>query len=153
MRDKYLAWQTYRNYQKGDLDNMDLLDIFCNDIGAKERAIEMAESAFALTYVILCPDGTPMAVVGGFYKYTKVMEVWSLVDKKMLKMPKYYCHALKFLIHHQFEDLKLERMQVIMQKDAPWVNAWSKFLGFEPEGILRKYGEENVDYIMFSKVR
>lgn len=153
MKDKLLPWQTYRNYHPGDVSGMDLLDVFDNDIGAKERAEDMALSAFAITYTILCPDGTPMAIVGGFYKYTKVMEVWSLVDKKMLKMPKYYCHALKFLINQSFEDLKLERMQVIMQKDAPWVSAWSKFLGFEAEGILRKYGEENVDYIMFSKVR
>lgn len=152
-RDKTSPFPVFRPYKEGDIDFLDLLDVYDDDHNAKERCKNIAQAPFCQTYTILDETGMPLAVAGGFFMYSRVMEIWTLVDKRMKKKPKFYAHAMKFLVEHQFDMLRLERMQVIMRADQPWAKSWARFLGFELEGTLRKYGEENTDYYLFSKVR
>ena len=152
-RDKVSPHRVFRQYQDGDIDILDLHECFDGDLNAKERCKAIATAPFCVTYTILDETGMPLAVAGGFFQYSKVMEIWTLVDKRMKKKPKFYAHAIKFLLEHQFDMLQLERMQVHLRADQPWAKAWGRYLGFELEGTLRKYGEENADYYLFAKVR
>ena len=153
-RDKVSPFPVFRKYQVGDIDDLDLHECFDGDEGAKERCAAMAtQTQVCLTYTIMDETGRPLAVAGGFFLYSKVMEIWVLVDKRMIQRPKFYAHAMKFLLEHQFDMLQVDRMQVILRADQPWADRWGTFLGFEKEAVLKKYGEESVDYLLFSKVR
>jgi len=153
-RDKVSPFPVFRRYIPGDIDDLDLHPCFEGDDGCRERCAAIAaQSQLGVAYTILDESGTPLAVAGGFFLYSKVLEIWTLVDKRMVERPKFYSHAIKFLLEHQFDMLQLDRMQVHLRADQPWTERWGKFLGFEIEGTLKKYGEEGVDYFRFAKVR
>lgn len=153
MKDKVTAHRVYRAATVEDIDSLNLLDCFKEDETLLLRAKAMLQSGQCIAYTILDKEENPIAVFGGVYLFSKVIEVWALVDKKIDKMPKHYANATKFLIEFDFDRLRLDRMQLLIRADQSWANSWAKFLGFQKEAVMRKYGEEGMDHILFAKVR
>jgi hypothetical protein len=143
----------FRKVYPEDYAALRLHSCFSGDTDAIGRAREMVKSPWCLSYTIIGPDKNPLAIMGGFYIYNKVLELWALVDQRVELCPVYYAKATKFLISHEFDRLKVNRMQVFMRVDQRWAKHWAEVLGFQQEGILRKYGAEGTDYYLFAKVR
>lgn len=144
---------TFRKTKVEDLDLIDLHPVFDGDPHCVQTAKNYVRAPNSIAYTLLSPTGQPIAVAGGFFLYGKVMEIWTIVDKSVIKIPKYYSKAMKFLLEKMFSVLKVDRMQVHIKASEKWALSWAKFLGFEKEGLLRKYGSEGVDYYLFAKVR
>jgi hypothetical protein len=142
----------YRAPKVEDLYSMDLMDCFKEDPLALVRAEHMIKSGM-LAYTILDQQGKPIAVMGGIYLYSKVLEVWAIVDRSVEKNARHYSRATKFLIDFDFDRLNIDRMQVTMLANQKWAYSWARFLGFKQEAVMRKFGEEGTDHILFSKVR
>ncbi len=140
-----------RLYQAGDLDQIDPHNGHDGDSTLKARAEAAVRNMVA--YTILSPDSSPMAVCGGGLLFTKVAEVWAVVDKKVVKHPKYFCQIIKFLVDTNFEAFELNRMQMVVHSNVPWALRWPSIIGFRHEGVLGNYGEDNKNYYLFSKVR
>ena len=91
----------------------------------------------------------------GLYALGKtVAQAWMLVN------PDYrHSHAKSILRHAQEE---LERWQISegfnrVQITIEFTNAgfvrWSKLLGFELEGLMRKYGQDGQDHFLMARIR
>ena len=152
-KDKLLPHLAYRAVRPDDIEGLDLMDCFQSDVNAKSRTMDCIFTYGFLAYSILDPQGHVIAVMGATPLHRNSIEVWALVDKKAVKQSKYYSHATKFLIEHNFDMLNMVRMQVIIKADQKWADRWAKFLGFEREGVLRRYGEEAEDHVIYAKVR
>lgn len=146
---------TFRRYQLGDLDMIDLHPSYDGDVGCKERSEALALSNSGYTFTILNSEGNPLAVVGFIWLYSRVAEFWAIVDKDVENNPHYYALRMRMLDQTLWQDLLpwARRFQIYIKADAPWGDRWAKFLGFTKDAVLKNYGEENEDYILYSKVR
>lgn len=147
--------KAFRKVANFDFDLIDLHPAYEGDITVVERIRSWVGSGSPCVYAYTVQDkeGNPIAILGGMYIYSKVGELWAIVDKSVDKTPMYFARATKFLIDHEFERLQLDRMQLIVRADMPQLSNWAKFLGFQPEAVMRKYGELGIDHILFAKVR
>lgn len=144
-----------REYRSGDIDRINLHPAYADDTDVRERhreACEMLGADFCRT--ILSPSGDKvLAVVAGYPIFTKVMDLYAVVDKSVDEHHVYYAKAMKCLIDTEFDRRGLNRVQIHILADMPWAARWASFLGFVFEGRLRHYGEENKDHFLFAKWR
>lgn len=96
--------------------------------------------------------------VGGVYQTPVygVGVVWSAFhyDRPYTKSEILFVYkAAKGVMSEAFADMKLHRIQTtVVVKDSRSLR-WCKILGFEEEGVLRKYDDKKQDHMMLSIVR
>jgi hypothetical protein len=102
----------------------------------------------------ICFPGTdnPMAVLSGRFVYPRVLRAFTLVDVEVENFTIYYVKQLRRAIEMCFSKWKVARMEVVMRADQAWCEKWAKLLGFEKEGVMRRYGDELCDYYLFARV-
>jgi len=142
-----------RKYQAGDLDLIVPHDAYVDDPTVKDRGAALCGYAEGLTVTILDPDGIPMAVMGGILIYSKVMEIWAVVDVRVKMYPKHFMKYARKVMQDMFNFYSLNRIQGFVRSDMPWAFRAATFMGFNLEGQLACYGEENKPHYLFAKVR
>lgn len=154
-RDRVTDTIQFRAYEQGDIYEIDLHPIYEGDTDCQERCEQLALDDKVKAFTILNSAGKPIAVIGMILLYTKVAEVWAIVDKSVEKQPHFYATRVKFLADMLWFDLCpwLKRAQIYIKATAPWSERWAKYLGFTFEAAMVNYGEENETYLLFSKVR
>jgi hypothetical protein len=143
----------FKTFEPADLDQITPHSCYNHDESVKERMLNLSSVVGVHLWTILCPEGKPLAVMGGYRAFSRVGEIFAYVDERVVTCPLHYGRATRFLINHEFDRLGFIRLQVTVKADQPWAMRWARFLGFKPEGILQKYGEECEDHILFAKVR
>jgi len=82
-----------------------------------------------------------------------VGEIWGLLDPIAVKYPLAVCKIANIWISYAINTAKLHRVQckVIMgfYQSHLWV---TKFLGFETEALLKKYGPNQEDYVQYVRI-
>lgn len=141
-----------REYTPGDEEKIVPHEAFTFTPIPKEAIRKAHAGGSAVLWTILSPKGSPLGIVGGYFPLPKVMDVWSLSDATILLYPKRYASTLRAVIAHWFQAADLDRMQFTVRKDQPWACRWAKFLGFQMEGILRKY-ENGCDCYLFARLK
>lgn len=141
----------FRRSKPDDFYNLDLLPIYSGDKAAKQRALETSIDPNSKAYTLL-RNGAPIAVMGFTMIYSKVAEIWALIGKEAVEHYIYYVRWARALINFEMERLGVARVQMYMQASQKNAVRFANFLGLELECVLRKYGEEGVDYYQFAKV-
>lgn len=117
-----------------------------------EIAMELAQGSQAS--LTLVHQGEYLAAFGLYPLSKTVAEAWMLVN------PNYRHTYAKTILRHAKEEL--ERWQISegfnrVQITIEFVNVgfvrWSKLLGFELEGLMRKYGQDGQDHFLMSRIR
>lgn len=142
-----------RLFREDDAYDLELHECFLADQTVRIRTVNAAKAG---AYIItLCgPESdAPMACLGGGQIFSGVFHAFALVGTDALEHPIYYAKATKEIIDSTFEKFSLNRMQIAIRADQGWGHRWAKYLGFQFEGTLRNYGEENKDHHMFAKVK
>lgn len=141
-----------RAFKELDAHELNLLPVFgTNELHRRERFVDCVRAGCP-AYTITFPESdSPLAVVGGRFVYQKVFRVWSLVDVEVEDFPIYYVKRLRKLIDLCFVEWQLARIEVVMRADQAWCDRWSEVLGFEKEALMKKYGDEAVDYFLFAR--
>jgi hypothetical protein len=113
----------------------------------KEHLEALEKSSIACTGVI---NGVVMACGGVSPFINGNAEIW-LIPSVYLKSDSFlFARNLRRWLFGVREDLALIRMQTACIDDELHCN-WMKFLGFEKEGIMKKY-HNGKDYIMWGRV-
>lgn len=140
-----------RAYRDGDLDMITPHEGHKGDTTLKKRAQVAAQMPHTCT--VISPQGVPLFVCGGTLLFSRVAEVWAVVDKAVVEYPAYFCRAVKFLLEFYYDLYELQRMQMFVHSEMVWAAKWAGIFGFAYEGMLRNYGEDSKNYYLFSKVR
>jgi len=129
------------------IDSADLNYVPMNEIKANlEQYEKFPNSAFTLVI-----DGAPIVCGGIFLLNTKVAQCWLARSKYAVNYPNIVARVVKRQLFNMAEDFELHRLQTI-NRDNPLHNEWCEWLGFEREGILRKFTEKGEDAIIYAKV-
>ena len=82
-----------------------------------------------------------------------VGEAWCLVSEEGSHFPKLILSSTKKMLDFMQKDLKLHRVQATSRTDIPSFWKFLEHLGFEREGVLRKFGADGADSYLYARVR
>jgi hypothetical protein len=120
-------------------------DKYIFDIAAAEALKGQAISVISSNEEIL-------AIIGYLGINDGAVELWALTSKLCSKYSLAFHRTLKKHLEIFIKANNLRRVQMTVSQDYSEGIKWAKALGFEPEGILRKYGPDGSDYIMMGRV-
>ncbi len=100
--------------------------------------------------VTLAVDGKPAACGGFGLLWMGTAEMWATIEKN--------CRpgvviAIRTQVDEWIRDYALDRVQSMTPASWRPGQRFLEWLGFEPEGVLRKMGPHGIDQILYARVR
>jgi hypothetical protein len=143
-----------RTFQLDDMLRINLRDIDCRtgtdfDAGVKS-AVAASERGEAFTAWI---EDEVMFIGGMIPLFTGVAEVWSLTGEPVALYPKAFHKAVNKMLDYWDSLYNLHRIQCKVVSEHERSREWLKRLGFQEEGLMRKYDAKGNDYYMYARVR
>lgn len=104
------------------------------------------------TSVTMVVEDKPIAIFGAFNFCAGVLQVWALLSDDVKKYPISFhksCQELLLFLEHKE---KPRRIQIDVRVDFERALDFAYSLGFQPEGIMKKYAKDGTDCYLFAKV-
>jgi hypothetical protein len=131
-------------YQPEHLEAIRLRDCY--------RGEEKPKALNGPVFSILTDDGEVMAILGGTFISRQVWSAWGLLSDAVKKRPIAFHKAVKLIIDFWFEKYQLARMQISVSVGYRAGYDWARSLGFNCEGIMKKFGTAGEDCWLFGRV-
>lgn len=96
--------------------------------------------------------GKPFFCFGLCMLWPGVAEWWMVPDANLNKVGMPFCRAARQFLDVIKEELLLVRLQCTVCTHNVQADKWIRFMQFESEGTLRKFGPERADYQMYSRL-
>lgn len=141
------------------MNQLDLMDITPHDYAADgleailvalenstaERVLDDSYTAYYDKRIVMC---------GGFIETRQgVASCWAIIDKDIYGSSMLWAHRVTVeKIDNALED-RFHRLEMTVNTDFPQGSKWAKMLGFEFEGLLKKYDPWGNDHIMYARTR
>jgi hypothetical protein len=104
----------------------------------------------AITAVV---NNSPLAVFGFIHYWSGMAEFWSMFDDRMRRYPKSMTHIARQFLYIAERSEVLHRLQITVKSDDIRAYRWAKALGFEEEGLMRKFLPDGSDSYMMARIR
>lgn len=114
-----------------------------------ERLEVYAKTGTAYTLRV---DGQVVAVAGLIMHWRHVGELWAVTSSLVTKYPVAFHRAIKLGLEELIETHKLHRVECTVLIGHKVSVKWLNRLGFEIEGIKRKYDPNGNDYFMMARI-
>ena len=98
----------------------------------------------------LSHDGTPVAAFGAVEMWPGVWSVWLFATDDWPAVAAKVTRHLRRQFIPFILSKHAHRAECMAIADRPVVHRWLKYLGAQPEAVLRKYGKNQEDFILFS---
>jgi hypothetical protein len=116
------------------------------DVG---RMLEMqANSGHAITAIL---HGRPVACFGSVKIWTGVEEMWCFLEERARKYPLVLTKAAIDYRDFRVLSASLHRLQITVRCKDKRAVRWGQAIGFEIEGLMKKYGPDQADFYMMSR--
>lgn len=139
-------------FHRTHLERMEISDDDNRSLDALEdRALAvqgMEDSPYAWT---VFHQLKPIAAFGVEVKWTGVAEAWMLTGEGARKNPIILTRAARRFFERIGPALNLQRLQIVVSVERSYALQWARFLNFEEEGRMKRYGPEGCDYLMFAR--
>lgn len=133
-------------YKPGDALLLNCLE---REFNLKEQD-QLAQRPYVLAYTAKIGEQV-VAVFAMSTVFSGVFEVWSLLSQDVKKHPKTLAKTAKKFVDG-LSKFGAHRIQMTTRHDLKGGQKWAEFLGFKPECVMRKYGPDQMDHILYSKV-
>lgn len=110
---------------------------------------DMIPALERMGHTVLCEDGTVLAIIGAVPLIPGVCEVFVIASQEQEKYQIAFVKAVKKSLFPLLE--KYRRIQSVSKNDAFHLR-WLTWLGFRAEGVMRKYGLNGEDMVMWGMV-
>ena len=97
-------------------------------------------------------DDAVLACGGVHRLWEGVGEAWLMVGKEGYEKPKTVGRYTQYIFQHILEEHGLFRIQASVSAIDSRAIRYAEWLGFENEGIMKKYGPDGSDYIRYARV-
>jgi ribosomal protein S18 acetylase RimI-like enzyme len=102
-------------------------------------------------YTLLSTEG--IVCIGGVAPTgLGVGSAWSVTSELVTKYPKAYYKGTRDFLNAIISDWKLHRVQATAIVDNAAAIRWLRHLGFEREGLMKKYGADKRDHYLYARV-
>lgn len=136
------------------MEHMDLLELRENESNPIFRlkdiheriAIAKETSVETGTFI----SGGRIICCAGFYLlWPGVVDGWIIPSRYIVDSPYDYCKTMRRYIDSIMKTWECHRFQTVAAEGA---ERWMKFLGFEKEGVMRKYTHMKQNFGMYARV-
>jgi hypothetical protein len=141
----------YQPFYRAHTKDFKPKQIFEGERGWKERLVAAESNPNAKTLTLL-RDKKPIAFVGLMTYWPGVAEVWSLTSEAVKECPLAFHKAVLGIIESHWESMGLHRMQMVVKAEDTDALRWANSLLFEPEAVLRHFGPDRADYVLFARI-
>lgn len=136
----------FKKFEKEDLNNIETNFHFPES----SKAAMMKESCLS-AYTAM--QESRVFMIGGVYGlWDKVGEAWFMMSKYAYDMPISAAKYSSLLLDHVQEENDLQRIQASVHADDKQAIRYVEWLGFENEGLMKKFGPDGSDYYRFARV-
>ena len=97
-------------------------------------------------------DGHLVGAAGIYRVWDGVGEAWLLPSERLLARPRKAVKAVRQFLDDIAERENFRRVQATTHADFHRGRRFLEWLGFEKEGLLRGYGPDVADHIMFARI-
>lgn len=103
----------------------------------------------AVTYT---HEELPLAIVG-VYEFTPgVHQAWGVLSEQVTEHSLSFHRSLCLLLAYYADRKEARRIQMSVRVGYDMGLRWAKSLGFEEEGVMKKYGPDSHDYVLCARV-
>lgn len=117
----------------------------------KEQYTKLSSSPLVIMYTIF-NENTPIAIVGCNHVWDGFYQAWGVLSESVTKVPISFTKEVKRLVDIHFKELKLHRMTMEVRADFCAGLRWPRAFGFSSEGVMRQWGPDKSDYVLFSRI-
>jgi hypothetical protein len=123
-------------------------DYFVHVPDYMDRLRMYATNGSALTALV---DGVPTVCWGEIPLWNGVSEFWMLGSHRLNDAPLSVSRGAMRYFNRIAVEKKLHRLQITVDMRNDVALKWAKWLKFRPEGVLRRYGPDGSDHMMFAR--
>lgn len=139
-------------FDASHVDLIEMRDIERVQLAADPKASQKFEALDASHQGgTLFHDGRIIAFIGFFEMWPGVFEVWAWPSIYVQQYATVYLRTVKRFVKDIEKTFNPHRLQTTALADALH-DRWMEFLGFHPEGDLKKYSIDRRDYRIWAKV-
>ena len=136
----------FKKFEKEDLNNIETNFHFPES----SKAAMMKESCLS-AYTAM--QESRVFMIGGVYGlWENVGEAWFMMSKYAYDMPRSAAKYSSLLLDHVEEENNLQRIQASVHADDKQAIRYVEWLGFENEGLMKKFGPDGSNYYRFARV-
>ena len=125
-------------------------EVIISDKSPAEHMNYQATLGPAIT-ALIC--GQPVAVFGYIPYWGGLAEFWSMFDDRARRYPKAMTSIAKQFLYIAEIAEGLRRLQITVKSDDQRAYRWAKALGFEEEGLMRKFLPDGSDAYMMARTK
>jgi len=96
--------------------------------------------------------GRPVACFGAVDIWPGVAEMWLLIEERGRKFGKTLTRAAIVYRDYTVLSRNLHRVQLTVRSDDIRAVRWAQAIGFEQEGLMRRYGPDQADFYIFGRI-
>jgi len=97
-------------------------------------------------------DGKPVCAFGSHILWNGVSESWMMTGHQIEKRPITITRMCRRYFDYVARELLLHRMQITCNCNDLLAMRFAIALGFQEEGLLKKYGPDGSDYVIFARL-
>ena len=99
-------------------------------------------------------NGKLLGIIGVITLRPHVGEVWTIIDDSVKhKFKRQLIVGVRTALDIAQISMSLTRVQVAIESNADYSQSWPLALGFTLEGVMRCFGSDGSDYLLYGRVR
>jgi len=111
----------------------------------------LASNNKVIVYTFMLED-KPACIVGAYKIHDGVSQVFSIMSD-LIKVNVFdFTRQFKLLVHNYTKVSESHRLQFYVKKDFKEACRFAEFLGFNEEGLMRKFGPDKQDFYLYARV-
>jgi len=129
--------------------------LYAGDQYLLERTSKILTHPGHVIYSLWCEeDGIDAlaAIVGGYLFYPGVMEMFSITSMLVHTHANGFIRCMREIMEHTQKEFKLWRFQTTVPVEVDQPDRYAKLLGLEREGLMKQYGPNKVDHVLYSRL-
>ena len=143
----------YRYYESNDAYHLDFRDSDAMYFGSYDATVAFIETLQVAGPAITVVYQEKIAACWGFAQVVPgVYEAWCLGSQLFNKHPIATTRTAKFVIEWGAKYLAAHRIQITVRGDNQVAKNWASVLQFNYEGLMKQFGHDKADYVMYAKI-
>lgn len=136
-------------FKKFDKEDLDMIETNFH-FPESSKAAMMKETCLSAYTALL---ESKVFMIGGVYGlWENVGEAWFVMSSIAYKKPFAAAKYSSLMLDHVQDDAGLKRIQASVHTNDQQAIRYVEWLGFENEGLMKKYGPDGSDYYRFARV-
>lgn len=139
-------------YTQDDAYHLDFREMDAIYFGTYDAGVAYVEALQASGPAITIRYRGQLAACWGFAQIVPgVYEAWCLGSKLFQKYPVATTRTAKFVLDYGAKYLACHRLQVTVHNENQVAKNWASVLQFQYEGLMKQFGHDKADYVMYAK--